>query len=589
MSKNKNLYDEKFRLFYERSPLGYQSLNEEGCLLEVNPAWLDLLGYSHDEVIGKCFGDFLTPGDQKLFTKRFPGFKSAGETRGVFFDMVHKDGHVVSVEIDGMIEYDKEGHFQQTHCVLHDITERKQMEQQTALNVRILEIINRSVEWKKSIEGVLSEIKKFIDFDAVAIRFREGEDFPYYVTQGFPEHFVEAERYLCTRDGKGEIERDSNGNPYVECMCGNIICGRTDASKYFFTKGGSFWSNNTSKLLAETTEEDRQARTRNRCNSEGYESVALIPLKAGYEILGLIQLNDMKTNQFTEHLICFFEQLAKDIGIAFAHRKVEAALQKAHDELEKRVVERTAELIAAQEQIIRSERLAATGQLAASVAHEINSPLQAISILLGTMRRENEENKELLDNIVLLKGAFYNIRDTVKNLMDLNRSGKERKQMINVNAIIISTVALMKSHIKKNKVKINLNLSQTIPDLIASPQQLSHVFLNLINNAVEAMSGSTKSEDKWKERTKIGGDISIKTMLKKDKVVIQVSDTGPGIAEEDLEHIFDPFYTRKKTMGTGVGLSICNGIIEDHDGDIEAKNAKDGGAVFTIILPVKKD
>ena len=264
-------------------------------------------------------------------------------------------------------------------------------------------------------------------------------------------------------------------------------------------------------------------------------------------------------------------------------RQAEESLQIANDELKKRV----GELSSAQEQIIRSERLAATGQLAASVAHEINSPLQAITMLLGTMRRENEENKELLDNINLLKGSFYNIRDTVKNLMDLNRPGKERKQMMNVNTITKNTAALMKSHLKKNKVKIDLNLSSDVPDMIASPQQLGHVFLNLINNAVEAMSGVSKSEAKWKERSKVGGDISIKTMLERDSIIIQVSDTGLGIAEEDLEHIFDPFYTRKKTMGTGVGLSICNGIIEDHNGTIEAKNAEDGGAVFTVTLPLK--
>ncbi len=157
-----------------------------------------------------------------------------------------------------------------------------------------------------------------------------------------------------------------------------------------------------------------------------------------------------------------------------------------------------------------------------------------------------------------------------------------------VKAIEESTVALMKSHLKKNKVKIDLDLSSTIPDMIASPQQLGHIFLNLINNAVEAMTGVSKSEGKWKEPAKIGGDISIKTMLENDKIVIQVSDTGPGIAEEELEHIFDPSYTRKKTMGMGIGLSICNGIIEDHNGIIEARNAKEGGAVFTITLPVKK-
>ncbi len=212
--------------------------------------------------------------------------------------------------------------------VITDITEHNRAEQRKNLNAGILDIINQSVDWKESIEEILTDIKEFTDFEAVALRFKEGEDFPYYVTQGFPGYFVEAERYLCARDAKGEIERDSDGNPYVECMCGNILCGRTDPGQYFFTEGGSFWSNNTTKLLAETTDKDRQTRTRNRCNGEGYESVALIPLKDGGEILGLIQLNDKRTNRFNEDLICFFEEIGKSIGIAFARKQAEAALRE---------------------------------------------------------------------------------------------------------------------------------------------------------------------------------------------------------------------------------------------------------------------
>ena len=200
--------------------------------------------------------------------------------------------------------------------------ELKQEKQQKALSIIILDTINKSETWKDCIEKILGEIKQFTGFEAIAIRLREGEDFPYYVTKGFPAHFVEAERYLCTRDHKGEIERDSEGNPYIECMCGNVICGRTDTSKDFFTEGGSFWSNNTSKLLSETTDEDRQTRTRNRCNSEGYESVALFPLKAGHEILGLLQLNDMRTHQFTDDTIRFFEDIGISIGTAFSRKLI---------------------------------------------------------------------------------------------------------------------------------------------------------------------------------------------------------------------------------------------------------------------------
>ena len=92
--------------------------------------------------------------------------------------------------------------------------------------------------------------------------------------------------------------------------------------------------------------------------------------------------------------------------------------------------------------------------------------------------------------------------------------------------------------------------------------------------------------DGWKKRRSIGGEIGINTCLSGGKIVIEVVDTGPGISEEDMEHIFDPFFTRKKKMGMGIGLSICHGIVDDHNGSITAKNSPEGSAIFTITLPV---
>ena len=241
-----------------------------------------------------------------------------------------------------------------------------------------------------------------------------------------------------------------------------------------------------------------------------------------------------------------------------------------------------------QEQLMRSERLAATGQLAASVAHEINSPLQAIVLQLDIIENKYKGDEKILDNneFNLMTGAVGNIRDTVQNLLDLNRSGQEEKQPANVNEIIEKTFKLSRSHLMKNKVKVNLELTSNVPIITASPQQLSQVFLNLIKNSIEAMSGESGLRSSRESRTSIGGEIYIKTNIKNEDIVIEVSDTGPGILEEDLVHIFDPFYTGKKKMGTGVGLSICNGIIKGHDGNITAKNSSEGGAVFTITLPV---
>ncbi len=243
------------------------------------------------------------------------------------------------------------------------------------------------------------------------------------------------------------------------------------------------------------------------------------------------------------------------------------------------------EFIKLRRKLIRSECLAATGQLGVSIAHEINSPLQAITFILNSLRKNYVQDKELTENISLLKEAFGSIRNTVRNLLDLNRPGQDKKQEIKINNVIEKTVALIQTQLKKNKVKINLDLSSKIPDINASPQQLSHVFLNLFNNAIEAMTGISKSI-KVGMSHKTGRKINVKTYLNKGSIVIKVADNGPGISEDDLEHIFDPFYTRKKQMGLGVGLSVCNDMIEGHGGTIVAENAPDGSAVFTLKLPV---
>ena len=237
-------------------------------------------------------------------------------------------------------------------------------------------------------------------------------------------------------------------------------------------------------------------------------------------------------------------------------------------------------------QLLRSERLAATGQLAASIAHEINSPLQGITALLSVIRMKSEHDKELLSQLDLIKNAFISIRNTVRNLIDLNRPGKEKKQPMNINQVIENTVALTRSHLKKHMVNIKLNLAAKTSTINASPQQIGQVIMNLVNNAVESITGATQFQEKLKQSAPIDSKISIDTHNHNEEIIITVKDNGPGISDNDLGKIFDPFFTRKKTMGMGVGLSICHGIIEDHKGVIYANNAPEGGAVFTIRLPL---
>jgi PAS domain S-box-containing protein len=122
--------EEKFRLLYEKSPLGYQSLDEDGIIREVNQTWLDILGYSREEVIGRWFGDFLAPGSLELFPDRFARFKGAGEVSNADFEMVRQDGTRIAVSFTGRIVYDDQGRFVRTHCMFQDMTARKQAEEE---------------------------------------------------------------------------------------------------------------------------------------------------------------------------------------------------------------------------------------------------------------------------------------------------------------------------------------------------------------------------------------------------------------------------------------------------------------------------
>jgi PAS domain S-box-containing protein len=212
--------------------------------------------------------------------------------------------------------------------VTTDITARKQAEQERETTIKLLRLLNAPNDLHTLMQTMITFLYDWSGCEAVGIRLREGWDFPYFESRGFSEEFLRAENCLCTTDIEGQILRDEIGNPILECMCGNILCERFDPSKPFFTEHGSFWTNCTTELLAGTTEADRQSRTRNRCNGESYESVALIPLRMGDTTFGLVQLNDRRKGRFTPELIAQLERMCDSVAMAMAQRKTENSLRE---------------------------------------------------------------------------------------------------------------------------------------------------------------------------------------------------------------------------------------------------------------------
>jgi PAS domain S-box-containing protein len=267
--------------------------------------------------------------------------EEAPPLRGLLGEEIRNQEEIVRTPETGELKHrevsttpvrDSRGEIIGSVSVVHDITERKKVEWERETSVEFLRLVNESRSTVDLVHAATAFFQERSGCEAVGIRLREEHDYPYFETRGFPSEFVRAESRLCACDKNGQPILDNTGNPALDCMCGNVICGRYDPSKPFFTKRGNFWSNSTTRLLATTSNKDRQTKTRNRCNGEGYESVALIGLNLGNQRLGLLQLNDKRTDRFTPESLDLWERLGDYLAIALAKFRTDEELQKSEEQ-----------------------------------------------------------------------------------------------------------------------------------------------------------------------------------------------------------------------------------------------------------------
>jgi hypothetical protein len=205
----------------------------------------------------------------------------------------------------------------------HSEAELKQAERLQRLATKILYILNNPSGLEDAIGRILTAIKQETGFDAMGIRLRDGDDFPYFVQNGFSNDFLILENSLIARDASGGVYRNDAGQISMECTCGLVLTGKTDPSNPLFTAGGSAWTNNALHLLELEPEQDPRLHPRNHCIHQGYLSIALIPIRTHGEIVGLLQLNDRRKDCFTIDIIRFFEGIGASIGVALMRKKDE--------------------------------------------------------------------------------------------------------------------------------------------------------------------------------------------------------------------------------------------------------------------------
>lgn len=302
-------------------------VNAEGRIVEANEAASRLLGYTREELADMTVFEIEMVDSPEVIAQRIQHIKEQGTGA---FESKHrrKDGQLIDVEISASYLPIQDG---LVITFIRDITEKKRDESEREITLKLLSHLSSPNSIREFMSEVTKLMRDWSGCEAVGIRLQEGDDYPYFESRGFPAAFVEAESQLCRCDDSGQIIRDSIGNPVLECMCGNVIRGRFNPELPFFTEFGSFWTNSTTDLLAGTSEDDRQARTRNRCHGEGYESVALIPLNYMNECLGLLQFNDSRRNVFHERDIYQFERLATNLAMGLMQRKGAQALRESEE------------------------------------------------------------------------------------------------------------------------------------------------------------------------------------------------------------------------------------------------------------------
>lgn len=233
------------------------------------------------------------------------------------------------------------------------------------------------------------------------------------------------------------------------------------------------------------------------------------------------------------------------------------------------------ELMRTRERLLRSEQFAALGQLAAGVAHEINNPIAIISAYADYLLKNSSQDSNLKDDYETIRREARRCGKIVSQLLDMsNPSAREivESDIIQLNEEVLSFIF----HEKKDATALFKDIDYKSPPILADPVQIKQALLNIYLNAKQAMNESAEKKI----------FITIKTIVEdeSDKILLTVRDTGPGIIQEDLDKVFDPFFTRKKD-GTGLGLSITCRIIEGHNGSISIKNAPEGGTIVEILLP----
>jgi PAS domain S-box-containing protein len=527
--------EEKYRTLVASVQEGVFISTPQGRFLDFNDALLRMTGYENrEELLGVDIPTafYANSSDRERLKRLLQQHSSVADFE---FEMRRKDGEVRTMLESSIAVRDAAGNVTAYQGFLLDITERKHAESEIRRRNRELMVLNsiaqtltESLDLTDSLHRTLGQMAELFGLDATSL-------------------------YLFDQDGTKLRRVTAVGHRSEFARHFPPVSVKPELMQHIKAVHATFLS--AKGLPLPQVFRDAQAK-------EGLADAYIVVLWSKDRVIGGLVVGSRTPREFSTADVNLLIAVGSQISSAIERSVLYEETRQAYENLRR-----------TQEQLLHSEKLAAVGQLISGVAHELNNPLTAIlgySQLLTSSGQMGQQGIEYADKLYKQAQRTHRI---VQNLLSFARQHKPERIQVQINQALEETLALRDYDLRMHNIRIHLDLAENLPVTSADPHQLQQVFLNMVNNAVDAILENSSDGDLW-----------VRTALNGDRLCIEFTDSGPGV--KDASRVFDPFYTTKPVgKGTGLGLSICYGIITEHGGTIQVRNIPTRGASFTIELP----
>ncbi len=530
--------EQRYQILVENIREGVFIATPDNRFIDFNQAFMTMLGYEDRQELLRVenIGDslYVNPSDRDRLMKLLQDYNSVSNFE---FQIKRKDGVIRTLLESSFVTRDSSGMITAYQGFVLDITERKKVEQEIRRRNRELlvlsaigQTLNQRLALDEMLDRALRQVVELFGVDVGGVYLLDRETRIVSCAASHGLHSQSARNYSPTPMPADWIE-------HIRAVRAGLLAERGVSLPSLFV--------------------DIQ-------RVEGLKVLRTLVLWSQSEPVGFLSLGVRSTKEFQREEENLLTTVGNQIAIAIEKLQLHEATREAYEHLRR-----------TQEQLLQSEKMAAVGQLISGVAHELNNPLTAILGYGELLKSHQDLNSQTAEYVGKICKQAQRTHRIVHNLLSFARQQKPERLPVGLNQILEDTLALREYDFRAHAFHVHRDFATDLPEILADAHQLQQVFLNILNNAVDAVLDVQGPGELW-----------LRTFHDPDTrhLIVEIADNGPGIA--DISRIFDPFYTTKPVgKGTGLGLSICYGIVSEHGGEISARNLYPRGACFRIEFP----